>query len=410
MNILCVAPYHVTGTLLLWKREFARRGHRFRYVTLFRSPFGFDEDICLDLPLQPSNDAFIQARTLAYKALRGAEPDDAPIDARPPFQPAPHPAVQTFFDVRDNVLAPRINSAIEQLNLDDADIIWLDQGAEFFRDGRTVQRWAAMDKPMMAFYHGSDMRNRGILPQIDQHLGLRLTSEVDLLYLDDRLEYLFLPVDLSDPVYAGPYDSRLQVSDTDTSLHAHDPHLVDDPIGKAGSASASGHGHNPETNGTSRSGKQVRIGHAARVRSNKGSDTIIDIVTDLRLRGYPVEMVMIENLPHAEAQQLKASCDIFVDQIADAGGWGYGMSGVESLAMGIPTITRMGPEMQAFVPDHPFIHATAETLEQELIRLVDDETYRAVKGRHGREWVANTHDIRAVADKLVYYWQREGWM
>ncbi len=412
MNILCVAPYHVTGTLSLWKREFARRGHRFRYVTLFRSPFGFDEDICLDLPLQPSNDAFIKARTLAYKALRGAEPDDAPIDARPPFQPAPHPAVQAFFDVRDNVLAPRIQSAIEQLNLDDADIIWLDQGAEFFRDGRTVQRWAAMNKPMMAFYHGSDMRNRGILPQIDRHLGLRLTSEVDLLYLDDRLEYLFLPVDLSDPVYAGDGASLLasKSGQTQTETGSFSGESLSTGPDPRLQADTGTYRHNPETNGTSRGGKQVRIGHAARVRANKGSDTIIDIVTDLRLRGYPVEMVMIESLPHAEAQQLKASCDIFVDQIADAGGWGYGMSGVESLAMGIPTITRMGPEMQAFVPDHPFIHATADTLEQELIRLVDDETYRAVKGREGRTWVTNTHDIRAVADRLVYYWKREGWM
>jgi hypothetical protein len=374
MRILCVAPYHVSGTLSLFKREFARRGHQFRYATLFRSPFGFEEDICLDLPLQPSGSAFIKARTLAYKALRGSEPDDAPIAERPPYQPAPHPAAQAFFDLRDDLLAPRIESAIEQLNLDSADIVWLDQGAEFFRDGRTVQRWAELGKPMMAFYHGSDMRNRGLLPQIDTHLNLRLTSEVDLLYMDDRLEYLFLPIDLKDPVYA------------------HEP----DPP-------------NQTTNGTSLE-NPLRIGHAARVRANKGSDTIIDVVTDMRLRGLPVEMVMIERVSHQDALHLKSTCDIFIDQIADAGGWGYGMSGIESLAMGIPTLTRMGKEMQAFVPDHPFIDVTADTLEHELTRLVEDADYRATKGQESRAWVEQTHSIKAVADKLIDYWKREGWM
>ncbi|HEX04072.1 MAG TPA: hypothetical protein ENH10_02815 [Bacteroidetes bacterium] len=275
MNILCIAPYHVSGTLSLWKREFASRGHRFRYVTMFRSPFGFEEDICLDLPLQPKSEAFIKARTLAYKVLRGHEPDDMPISTRPPVQPSPHPAMQAFFEMRDILLAPRIQSALEQLNLDDADIIWLDQGAEFFRDGRTVRRWAELGKPMMAFYHGSDMRNRGILPQIDKHLNLRLTSEVDLLYLDDRLEYLFLPIDLSDDVYSDEVDQ-----------HAHDIYVVDDP--KAGDTL--GTKFPPElmsdepsrldkqgtrrtragqtsSNGTSQE-KLIRIGHAARVRSN----------------------------------------------------------------------------------------------------------------------------------------------
>lgn len=378
MKILCVAPYHVSGTLALFKREFARRGHIFRYVTLFRSPFGFEEDICLDLPLQPSNPAFIKVRTLIYNTLRGAEPDDAPINAKPPVQPQPHAAMQAFFNLRDNALVPRIQSAIDQLNLDSADIIWLDQGAEFFRDGRTVARWAELGKPMMAFYHGSDMRNRGLLPQIDRHLGLRLTSEVDLLYLDDRLEYLFLPIDLNDPAYkrAGG-------------------HIVPNV--------------SPAVNGSSQA-KSIRIGHAARVRANKGSDIIIDTVTGMRLRGIPIEMVMIENLPHTEALHLKSTCDIFIDQIADVGGWGYGMSGIESLAMGLPTLTRMSPEMQTFLPDHPFIHVTAETLETELLRLVEDADYRSTKGREGRKWVERTHDIRAVTDKLIGYWEREGWM
>lgn len=370
MNILCIAPYHVSGTLHLWRVELARRGHRFRYVTLFRSPFGYPEDISLDLPLQPDNGVFLALRRIFYKTVKGFEPDEAPIQSRPPLQPEPHPLARAFFALRDRLIEPRVESAIRRLNLDAADIIWLDQGAEFYRDGRTVRRWADAGKPMMAFYHGSDMRNRGIMPQVDAHVGLRLTSEVDLLYLDDRLEYLFLPLDVR------------AVSPVERTRLARDPTL-DHPL---------------------------RIGHAARVRANKGTDRIIDAVTELRLAGHPVEMVMIENVPHGEATRLIASCDVFVDQVADAGGWGYGMAGIEALARGVPVVTRMGPEMRAFVPDHPFVQASPDTLDQELARLVTDSHFRCEKGREGRAWVERRHDIRAVADQLLRYWGRDGWI
>lgn len=370
MNVLCIAPYHVTGTLALWKREFARRGIQFRYVTLFRSPYGFEEDICLDLPLQPSSDRFVKARDSLYRLLTGGAPDDAPLAGKPPFQPRPHPLARAFFTLRDAALTRRIESAVERLRMDQADVIWLDQGAEMFRDGRLARRWAEAGIPLMAFYHGSDMRNRGIYPAIDSHLTLRLTSEVDLLYLDDRLEYLFLPIDCEGLRADMPREDR------------------------------------PAMEGEGR----LRIGHAARVRANKGSDTIIEVVGRLAADGYPVEMVMIEGVPHAEAMRLKTTCDLFVDQIADAGGWGYGMSGVEALAMGLPTLTRMSREMNDFLPGHPFVHVTGDSLRDELIRLIEDGELRRTIANAGVAWVRRTHDVRAVADRLLRYWEREGWV
>jgi glycosyltransferase involved in cell wall biosynthesis len=362
MKLLIVAPYHVSGTLNLWQEELRRRGHECRYVTLFPSPFGFREDICLDLPLQPNRRWIVAARRLLHRLVRGPLADDTPIEERPPWWRPPGPLARAFFRLRDAVIAPRIRRAFREYGLDDFDIVWLDQGAEFFRDGRTARRWAAEGKPLMAFYHGSDMRNRGIYSHIDEHLQLRLTSEVDLLELDERLEYLFLPVrtDQITPVERPP------------------------------------HG-------------RLRIVHAARVRAFKGTDRIIEVVRELETR-YPVELVLIENMPHARAMAVKATADIVVDQIADTGGWGYGMSSVESLCMGIPTCTRMRPEMEAFLPDHPFVHVTSENLGAELVRLIEDDVARRRIGRAGREWVVRHHDVRHVTDRLFDYFRREGWL
>ena len=362
MKILCIAPYHVSGALALLQQEHQRRGHECRNVTLFRSPFGFEEDICLDLPLQPDNNIIIGARRLLHRLTRGPLADDTPIEERPPWWHSPSPLASLFFRMRDTIMAPKVQAAFQKFHFDDFDIVWLDQGAEFFRDARIVRRWAARGKPMMAFYHGSDMRNRGIYPQVDQHLGLRLTSEVDLLHMDDRLKYLFLPYDTG----------KIQ------------------PV-------------------VPKAGEKIRIVHAARVRAFKGTDTIIEVVKRLE-KWYPVELVLIENMPYDEAMKLKSTCHIAVDQIADTGGWGYGMSSVEYLSLGIPTCTSMVPEMVEFLPDHPFIAVTADTLETELVHLIEDEKFRLRKGEEGREWVVSHHDVRHVVDRLYTLWKEAGWM
>jgi len=363
MKILIVAPYHVSGTLDLWQKEHRRRGNECRVVTLFKSPFGFSEDICLNLPLQPTKDSFvIKAREALYTLIKGPNPEEIPIEEVPPFWKSPGLIPSAFFRFRDFVITPKVLQAFNKYDFDSFDVIWLDQGAEFFRDARIVNRWGKMGKSMISYYHGSDMRNRGIYPQIDKHVSLRLTCEVDLMHLDKRLEYLFLPYE------------------TDKII----------PVN-----------HRP--------GKKIRIAHAARVRGFKGTDDIIRIVGELE-KTLPVELVLIENMTHAEAMAAKSTCDIAIDQIADTGGWGYGMSSVEYLSLGIPTCTSMVPEMETFIPDHPFIAVTRDTLAAELTKLIEDENYRKQKGAEGREWVVKYHDLKSVCDTLYGYFEREKWV
>ncbi|MFC2170668.1 hypothetical protein ACFLQJ_01670 [Calditrichota bacterium] len=362
LKILYISPQHVSGTMDLWQAEHRRRGNECRYVTLFPSAYGFKEDISLNLPLHPDKGFIVKTRRLHNKLRFGTLGDDTPLLEKPPFRPPYSPVEKIFFAWRDSLISARVEEAIKKYNLDSFDIIHFDQGQGFFRDGRVVRRWHNDGKKLVAFYHGSDMRNRGIFRNIDELIQLRLTSEVDLMYLDDRLEYLFLPFD--------------------TSMFT--------PIKK-------------------KNGGKLKIVHAARVRSFKGTDKIVEVVRKLEKR-YPVELVLIENVPHDEAMRLKTQCDIAIDQIADTGGWGYGMSSVEYLSMGIPTCTSMVPEMEEFLPDHPFISVTEDTLESKLIELIESEDFRRGKSEYSRDWVVKYHDVKAAGDKLYNYYEREEWV
>ncbi|HEB84414.1 MAG TPA: hypothetical protein ENI92_05370, partial [Bacteroidetes bacterium] len=197
MKILYLSPQHVSGTLALWAEEHRRRGNECRYVTLFPSAYGYPEDICLRLPLHPDKAWILKARRALYRRTRGPLGDDTPIEERPPYWRPGSALERLFFRLRDAWIAPLVLRVVREHHLDDFDIIHLDQGAGFFRDARLVRRWHAEGKRLVAFYHGSDMRNRGIFRNVDDLVGLRLTSEVDLLELDPRLEYLFLPFDTS---------------------------------------------------------------------------------------------------------------------------------------------------------------------------------------------------------------------
>ncbi|NQU06221.1 MAG: glycosyltransferase, partial [Calditrichaeota bacterium] len=240
-------------------------------------------------------------------------------------------------------------------------IYHFEQGIDPFRDGRWAKELDKRGKGIVTFYHGTDLRNRGVIKAVHSVSALNLTSEIDLLDRIPGMKYLYLPIDIN----------KL-------------------PVRKLSG------------NGTS-----IRIGHAARNRIMKGSDFIEAVVGDLKSK-YDIEWVMIENVEHQAALELKAECDIFIDQITDKGGWGYGASSVESLAMGIPTLTMVNPKVADFLGEHPFVAVTPETLKSELITLLEDSEQRHALSEYGRKWVQERHGIDSVMEALYGHYNSAG--
>jgi hypothetical protein len=155
--------------------------------------------------------------------------------------------------------------------------------------------------------------------------------------------------------------------------------------------------------------EKLRICHAPRNRLLKGTARIIEVCRDME-RKHGVRLVLIEGKPHEEALRIKLTCDIAIDQIGDKGGTGYGVNSLETLSMGIPTLTSFTREFEAFLPDHPFVTVNAVTLPVKLEQVIQDGELRRRKALEGRRFVEKYHDARKVVLSIYAMYRELGWV
>ena len=115
-------------------------------------------------------------------------------------------------------------------------------------------------------------------------------------------------------------------------------------------------------------------------------------------------------MSHKKALKLKSECDIFIDQVHNRGGWGYGMNSIEALSMGLCCLTELIPEYVEFIPDHPFININGKNLHSTLIKILDNPQKIHHHKKMGREWVVKKHDLTYTAEKLYEFYREKGWI
>ncbi len=345
LRILHIAPFNISNVPMTLVRAERAMGHYSRLVTLGRDPRGFEEDICLGLPLLGWWGTRLAKRLFAHPdRLRVDNVARVPQHLPPTWRP--HGLAEALLvRLREAIWAPTIRRAISAHAFTEFDVYQLDGGLEFTRDGRFIAARKAEGKRIICCYTGSDLRTRGVIPAIDALADVRVTVEFDHLRLHPAIHHVFFPFE-------------------GDRFHPRSP----------------------------RQGGPLRIGHAPTSRKAKGSETIIPVLASLE-KEYGTEMVLIEGLPYREALRRKAECDIFVDQLGDLG---YGINSLEALAMGIPVCSCLAPGFAEQYPDHPFVVVDAGNLRQELVRLITDADLRQKLGQVGREWVRRHHDSRKV--------------
>lgn len=138
-------------------------------------------------------------------------------------------------------------------------------------------------------------------------------------------------------------------------------------------------------------GGRLRVGHAPTNRALKSTDAFL-----AACKGLDVEVVMVERSTWAQVLAVKATCDIWYDQV-EAGGYpgGYGCNAVEAWAMGIPVVAGVAPrtrELMAgiFGPRMPFYEAERASIG-DAIRALMDESIRAEYGALGHDHVQRYH-------------------
>jgi len=324
-------------------------GYESRLITLGRSSQARKEDICLDLPFL----VFWGTRWLkkiVTPKQRRVVTHVAPVPESIPIQWKPGGAAEkALIRFRENIWEKRFESIFQKIDFWDFEVYQLDGGLGFYRDGRIIRQLKEKGKKLICCYTGSDLRTRGVIPEIDKLSDVNVTVEFDHLRFHPAIHHVPFPLDLSQ----FPPSSQKE-------------------------------------------GDTIRIGHAPTHRAAKGSDTIIPIVKKLE-KAFPVQLILIEGLPYAQALSEKSTCHIFIDQI---GNLGYGINGIEALAMTIPTCSSLASGFEKAYPDHPFFEINEENLETTLITLIQDSKLRKEKGKAGSKWVKEIHDPISVVRKI----------
>jgi glycosyltransferase involved in cell wall biosynthesis len=143
--------------------------------------------------------------------------------------------------------------------------------------------------------------------------------------------------------------------------------------------------------------------HAPSDRKKKGTQYVIDACAQL-----PVELDIVENLPHEQARDRYRAADIVVDQMN--AGW-HGVFALEAMALGKPVVLYLKPDVVAqaersYGTKVPLVPATKETLVDALRPLVESPTLRREIGAASRAYVEHVHDIDRIADRLLDIYAR----
>ena len=147
----------------------------------------------------------------------------------------------------------------------------------------------------------------------------------------------------------------------------------------------------------------MRVCHSPTNRTYKGTNDIICIVEKLQLE-IEFDFILIEGLSHKKAMEMKAGCDIFIDQITDVGGWGYGMSTIEAMFFGMCCICKMQPGVSELVNSPPIVSADKDSLEYELRTLLNNRKKIADFGEQAYNWSNANHGYEAVSNQLYNYY------
>ena len=84
------------------------------------------------------------------------------------------------------------------------------------------------------------------------------------------------------------------------------------------------------------------------------------------------------------------------------------MNSIETMSMGTVCCTNMDDQYQKYMPDHPFVHITPETLWSELKKLIEAPNDIIKKSKNARKWVVKYHSLNAVGNQLYRYYRECG--
>jgi hypothetical protein len=348
LKILHLAPINFAGVPYSFYDMHKKCGDHSRLITYHKNQRNFPEDVCLNFPLPD----FSLAKY--WRKEKVIQREKNKTSSSPYFKPK-NIFEKLYFSAFDFYKKEKVFSLIDQLSLNEFEIIHYDSGLDFFRNSMLAKIWKKQGKKIVCCYYGSDLRLRGVIQEMDELADLNITSEYDHLELKSDLEYLFYPYD--------PSELPAKTKTDDENL--------------------------------------IKIVHSPTNRQFKGTDLIISVIEKIK-KVRKINFLLLENVERDEVLRLKSKSDVCIDQVGGTmGGTGYGKAGLETLAMGIPTITNMTKEYENWLPENPFVVANnGEELYKKLLDLIDSKNLREEFGLKGESWVNKYHGYESVNSRL----------
>jgi hypothetical protein len=145
--------------------------------------------------------------------------------------------------------------------------------------------------------------------------------------------------------------------------------------------------------------REFTIVHATSQPGIEGTRAISEVVDRLRRRGHRIRFLWLRDLPHDEVLAGFARADLAIGKMKM--GY-YANAQIESMALGVPTITFVRDE---FMTDElrrsGFIFATLATLEQTIEHYLRHPDELAAKRRLARSSILALHDNDVLARRLI---------
>lgn len=138
----------------------------------------------------------------------------------------------------------------------------------------------------------------------------------------------------------------------------------------------------------------------------KGTEYVVRAVEQLRQEGHRFEFRMKRQLTQSDFYTELRECDVYIDELRCGS---HGVTAVEAMALGKPTITYIRPDLiQKYPAGMPLVNANPDTITDALRRLIVDPDTRSSLSKASRDYVERYHDAKVVAQDMLGAYRAAG--
>jgi len=144
--------------------------------------------------------------------------------------------------------------------------------------------------------------------------------------------------------------------------------------------------------------KRPLIVHAPTHREVKGTEYVVKAIQRIKEQ-CDIDFKLIENMTNAEARKWYQKADIIVDQLRLGA---YGKVSIEGMLFGKPVINYIREDLISKYPSNlPIVSANPNTIEYQLLNLIQKPKLRHKLGIKGRKYAIKHHNQETIARQLL---------